>query len=143
MSEVNTLLVLHHSNNSVAMVQNVNQNGHLIDVNPDSGNFESILRIDPSIESFSEFYTSFYQQLKNPQAYSFFKVTEFEAVETAIELQEYIDCSPSIEIDKLKQYEVSIDTVDVLRNEKKLESDSIKNINSFSKKSFAEVLNPR
>lgn len=141
-SEVNTLLVLHHSNNSVGMVQNVNQNGHLIDVAPDSDGVDSMIRIDSSAESFTEFYADFYNQLKNPEAYSFFKVTEFEAVETALELQDYIDSSSSVNREDLKQYEVSIDAVNVLRNKKKLNTDSSNGI-YYSKKSSAEVINPR
>ncbi|MCT3897548.1 DUF3945 domain-containing protein [Elizabethkingia anophelis] len=141
-SEANTLLVLHHRNNSVGMVQNISQNGHLIDVAPDSAGVDLMIRIDSSAESFTEFYTHFYHQLKNPEAYSFFKVREFEAVETALELQDYIDSSSSIDKEDLKKYEVSIDAVDVLRNKKKLESDSSNGI-SYSKKSSAEVINPR
>lgn len=141
-SEANTLLVLHHSNNSVGMVQNVNHNGHLIDVAPDSDGVDSMIRIDSSAESFTEFYADFYNQLKNPEAYSFFKVTEFEAVETALELQDYIDSSSSVNREELKQYEVSIDTVEVLRNKKNLDSDSSNGI-SYSKKPSAEVINPR
>lgn len=141
-SEVNTLLVLHHSNNSVGMVQNVNQNGHLIGVAPDSDGVDSMIRIDSSAESFTEFYADFYNQLKNPEAYSFFKVTEFEAVETALELQDYIDSLSSIDREDLKQYEVLIDAVDVLINKKKLRSDSSNRI-SYSKKPSAEVINPR
>lgn len=71
-SEANTLLVLHHSNNSVGMVQNVSQNGHLIDIKPGSDMVDSMIRIDSSAESFTEFYADFYSQLKNPEAYSFF-----------------------------------------------------------------------
>lgn len=141
-SKVNTLLVLHHSNNSVGMVQNVNQNGHLIDVAPDSDGVDSMIRIDSSAESFTEFYTDFYSQLKNPEAYSFFKVTEFEAVEIALELQDYIDSSSSIDREDLKQYEVSIETVDILMNKKILRSDSLNAI-SYSKKPSAEIINPR
>ncbi|MGI9580149.1 DUF3945 domain-containing protein [Chryseobacterium sp. RRHN12] len=142
-SEANTLLVLHHSTNSVGMVQNVNQNGHLIDVAPDSAGVDSMIRIDSSAESFTEFYADFYNQLKNPEAYSFFKVTEFEAVDTALELQDYIDSSSSVNREDLKQYEVSIDTVEVLRNKKNLESDSSNGISYFSKIRSAEVINPR
>ncbi|WP_263603462.1 DUF3945 domain-containing protein [Chryseobacterium sp. PET-29] len=141
-SEANTLLVLHHSNNSVGMVQNVSQNGHLIDVAPDSAGVDSIIRIDSSAESFTEFYADFYNQLKNPEAYSFFKVKEFEAVETALELQDYIDSSSSIDREDLKQYEVSIDAVEVLKNKKKLKTDSSNGI-SDSKRPSAHVINPR
>lgn len=142
-SGANTLLVLHHSNNSIGMVQNVSQNGNLIDVKPSSDIVHSMIRIDSSAESFTEFYADFYNQLKNPEAYSFFKVTEFEAVETAIGLQDYIDSSSSIDKEDLRQYEVSIDAVDVLRNIKSLKTDRSDGIRSYSKRPSAEVINPR
>lgn len=69
-------------------------------------------------------------------------MTEFEAVETALELQDYIDSSSSIDREDLKQYEVSIDAVEVLRNKKNSENGSLNGI-SYSKKPSAEVINPR
>ncbi|WP_404986195.1 DUF3945 domain-containing protein [Chryseobacterium sp. M5] len=102
-----------------------------------------MIRIDSSADSFTEFYTDFYHQLKCPEEYSFFKVTEFEVLETAIGLQKYVDCSSSIEVEDLRHYEVSIDTVDVLKNKEQLKVDSSDGTSSCSKKSSAEEINPK
>ena len=141
LSEVNTLLVLHHSNNSIGMVQNVNPNGHLLDVKPDSSDVDSIIRIDSSTQAFTEFYTDFYHQLKNPEAYSFFKVTEFEALETARSLQECIDSLSSTEMEDLKNYEISMDSVEVLKNEIPSEHENAVGNRFYSKRLSADGTN--
>lgn len=86
-SEVSTLLVLRHSNNSVGIVQGIEHNGNLIDAQPDCNKVDSVLRIDSAEDSFTDFYSDFYYQLKDPSEYSFFKVREYEVQETAIDLQ--------------------------------------------------------
>ena len=62
--------------------------------------------------SFTEFYSTFYNQLKKPSEFSFFKVTEYEAKQTALNLQKYIDEAPNDVKQILKQYEISIDVVE-------------------------------
>lgn len=117
-SEVSTLLVLRHSNKSVGIVQAVNPSGNLIDVQPDHNKVDTVMRIDSSENSFTDFYADFYHQLKDPSEYSFFKVREFEARETAKGLQEYVDRSSDVERQDLKAYEVSIEAVEIARNRK-------------------------
>ncbi|MDQ8140523.1 DUF3945 domain-containing protein [Chryseobacterium sp. CFS15] len=123
-SEVSTLLVLRHSSNSVGIVQAVNQYGNLIDVRPDSSLVDTVMRIDSSSGSFMDFYADFYHQLKNPAEYSFFKVREYEAQETARGLQEYIDGSSDVEKQDLREFEVSIEAVDTIRNKKYIHRES-------------------
>ena len=123
-SEVSTLLVLRHSNNSVGIVQAVNPSGNLIDVQPDRNKVDTMMRIDSSESYFTDFYADFYHQLKNPSEYSFFKVREFEAQETAKGLQEYINDSSDVERQDLKAYEVSIEAVETARNQKNVDKDS-------------------
>lgn len=115
-SEVSTLLVLRHNSNSVGIVQGVENNGNLIDVQPNLTNIDAVMRIDSSEDSFTDFYSDFYHQLKDPSEYSFFKVREFEAHDTAIDLQKYIDCLSDVDRQDLKAYEVSIDAVETARN---------------------------
>lgn len=141
-SAASTLLVLRHSSNSVGIVQSVAPNGNLIELEPESNGLDAMLRIDSTAGSFMDFYADFYHQLKNPEEFSFFKVTEFEAHETARGLQEYVDSSSSIEKEELKKYEVSIDTVDALRNKKDLEIDGI-SLESSYKKSSSVAVNPK
>lgn len=134
-SAVSTLLVLRHSSNSVGIVQSVNASGNLIEVEPYSKGVDTMMRIDSTAGSFMDFYADFYSQLKNPEEFSFFKVTEFEAQETARVLQEYVKSSSTLEKEELKQYEVSIDTVDVLRNKKDLEMDVLNRKHSYKNSS--------
>lgn len=123
-SEVSTLLVLRHSNNSVGIVQGIQQNGNLIDFKPDRNKVDTVMRIDSSESSFTEFYSDFYHQLKDPSEYSFFKVREFEAQETAEGLQKYIDDSSDAERQDLKESEVSIEAVETARNQKYVDKNS-------------------
>lgn len=131
-SEVSTLLVLRHSSNSIGIVQGIEHNGNLIDFQPDRSKVDTVLRIDSSEYSFTDFYSDFYHQLKDPSEYSFFKVREFEAHDTAIDLQQYINCLSDIEREDLKAVEVSIEAVNAIRNKK-----SIENEPSVLKKGFS------
>lgn len=130
-SVASTLLVLRHSSNSVGIVQSLAPNGNLIEVEPDRNDVDTMMRIDSSAGSFMDFYADFYSQLKNPDEFSFFKVTEFEAQETAKGLQEYVNSSSTIEKEELKKYEVSIETVDALRNTKDLKRDVLNREHSY------------
>lgn len=115
-SELSTLLVLRHSNSSIGIVQDVSEQGNLIDIVPDQNGVDKMICIDSSADSFMNFYADFYHQLKDPVDYSFFKVREYEARETAISLQRYIEFSSDEERKDLKDYAVSIETVESFRN---------------------------
>jgi len=138
-SEVSTLLVLRHHTNSVGIVQSVTPFGNLIDVKPDCSKVDTLMSIDSSADSFMDFYADFYNQLKNPAEFSFFKVREYEAQETAIGLQEYIDGSSELEKQKLKEFEVSIEAVDAIRNKKFAQRESSVVENGFN--SGSSVIN--
>jgi len=122
-SEVSTLLVLRHSSNSIGIVQGIENNGNLTDVQPDRSKVDSVMRIDSSENSFTDFYSDFYHQLKDPSEYSFFKVREFEAHDTAINLQEYINCLSDVERQDLKAVEVSIEAIESIRNKRTIEKE--------------------
>ncbi|MFL9835514.1 DUF3945 domain-containing protein [Chryseobacterium terrae] len=141
-SAVSTLLVLRHSSNSVKIVQSVAPNGNLIELEPESNGLDTMMRIDSAAGCFMDFYADFYHQLKNPDEFSFFKVTEFAAQETARGLQEYVNDSSTTEKEELKKYEVSIDTVDALRNKKNLDLDGVGRESSY-KESTSMVVNPK
>ncbi|MCY0976879.1 DUF3945 domain-containing protein [Chryseobacterium wangxinyae] len=107
----NTLLVLHNTSNTIGIIQNINPDGTINQTSPNQEHSDQILKINPKEDSFFQFYSDFYHQLKNPEEFTFFKVTEYEAKETAQDLQNYIDQATVEEIDQLKYYAVSIDTV--------------------------------
>jgi len=106
-----TLLVLHNISNTIGIVQNINPDGSIKHTEPNAEHSDQILKINQKEDSFIQFYSDFYNQLKNPEDFTFFKVTEYEAKETAQDLQNYIDQVSVKEIDQLKDYAVSIDAV--------------------------------
>lgn len=124
-SEISTLLVLRHSNNSIGVVKSVSANGEVVDVTPENKNSDAVMRIDASKHSFAEFYADFYRRLKDPEDYSFFKVREFEAYEAAVGLQSYLAGSSAAEKEDLRLYEVSIDAVESFRDQQTLQNDGI------------------
>jgi len=134
-SEVSTLLVLRHRNNTVGMVKSVSADGEVMDVRPENKGSAEVMRIDASEHSFADFYADFYRRLKDSEDYSFFKVREFEAYEVAVGLQSYLSDSSAVHKDELKNYEVSIDAVECIRNNKTLQSDGIAGESVSDKKS--------
>lgn len=110
-----TLLVLHHETGTVGILKGLGDNGEVNRVSPLDLNHDEMLSIDRNENSFAEFYSTFYQQLKEPSEFSFFKVIEYEAKQTAVNLQKYIDEAPNDVKQELKQYEISIDVVEVHR----------------------------
>lgn len=124
-SEVSTLLVLRHRNNTVGMVKSLSADGEIMAVRPENKDSAEVMRIEDSENSFADFYADFYRRLKDPEGCSFFKVREFEAYEAAVGLQSYLAGLSAGEKEDLKQYEVSIDAVESLRSQKKLHNDGI------------------
>jgi hypothetical protein len=106
-----TLLVLHNNSNTIGIVQNINPDGTINHTAPNAEHPEPNLKIEPKEDAFTQFYSDFYHQLKNPEEFTIFKVTEYEAKETAKDLQNYIDQASVKEINQLKDYSVSIDAV--------------------------------
>jgi len=76
-------------------------------------NLNEMLSIECNENSFTELYSTFYHQLKDPSEFSFFKVTEYEAKQTVLNLQRYMDEAPNDVKQELKKYEISIDVVEV------------------------------
>ncbi|MBW8523838.1 DUF3945 domain-containing protein [Chryseobacterium chendengshani] len=106
-----TLLVLHNNSNTIGLVQNINPDGTINHTAPNQEYSNPILKINQKEDAFTQFYSDFYHQLKNPEDFTFFKITEYEAKEIAQDLQNYIDQASVKEIDQLKDYAVSIDAV--------------------------------
>ncbi|MBD8084498.1 DUF3945 domain-containing protein [Chryseobacterium caseinilyticum] len=107
-----TLLVLHNRSKLVGIVQDINPDGTVQQTSTYQNTSDQILKIEQNENAFTQFYINFYHQLKNPQEYSFFKVTEYEAPQTASDLQQYIIDSGDENLQVLKEYEVSIDSVE-------------------------------
>jgi len=72
-----TLLVLHHETGTVGIVKGLGDNGEVNRVGPEDLTRDEMLSIERNENSFTEFYSAFYHQLKEPSEFSFFKVTEY------------------------------------------------------------------
>ncbi|WP_288447098.1 DUF3945 domain-containing protein [uncultured Chryseobacterium sp.] len=102
-----TLLVLNIHTNQVEIVKGIDQDGNLQKVPPhEKKDNEQLISVDKHGDTFSNFFSNFYRQLKNPTHFNFFKVSEYDAVNTANDLQKYVDQASTEEKEKLKDYEV-------------------------------------
>lgn len=97
--------------------------GEIICKTNSQNNDSDIQFFDDSIDdhSFTEMFSHFYHQLKDPSEFSFFKITEYEAQQTAVDLQQYINSASAEEKEKLKEYELSIYVVESYRSQPKLD----------------------
>ncbi|UMQ43226.1 DUF3945 domain-containing protein [Chryseobacterium sp. Y16C] len=102
-----TLIVLNIHTNQIEMVKGVDQEGNLQKFPPeDKKENDQLIRVDKHGDIFSNFFSNFYRQLRNPFHFNFFKVSEYDAVNTAKDLQKYVDQASPEEKEKLKDYEV-------------------------------------
>ncbi|WP_336703207.1 DUF3945 domain-containing protein [Chryseobacterium indologenes] len=102
-----TLLVLNIHTNQIEMVKGVDQEGNLQKVSPlEKKENDELIKVDKHGDIFSNFFSNFYRQLKNPTHFNFFKVSEYDAINTAKDFQKYVDQASPEEKEMLKDYEV-------------------------------------
>jgi len=120
-----TLLVLNKESNKIEMVKGVDQEGNLqkFPAQEIKGN-EQLIRVDKNGDMFSNFFSNFYRQLKNPSHFNFFKVSEYDAVSTVKDLQKYVDQASPEENEKLKEYEVLPNKTNPLKNQNTMENNT-------------------
>ena len=103
------LLVLDKEKMKIQAVKSIDENGKMETIDPTKKNQNQFMRVDKHGDFFSNFFSNFFSQLKNPTNFSFFKVTEPEAVEKAKEMQKQVD-KPTPEGEKMmKEHEVKTD----------------------------------
>lgn len=85
------LLVLDKEKKKIQAVTGIDKNGELQTVDADKKNQSQFMRVDKSGDVFSNFFSNFWRQLKNPTHFNFFKVPIAEAVDTAKEMQKQVD----------------------------------------------------
>ena len=119
-----TLLALDKKTKKVELVNGVDANGDLIKANSQKKNSNQFIRIDRGGDIFSNFFSNFISQLKNPTEFSFFKISELGAMQTAKELQEYVDKASTKELETLKGYEIIIQNSLTNKNQNKMATKS-------------------
>ena len=120
-----TLLVLNIHNNTIEMVKGIDKEGNLQTVPPENKKEnDQLVRVDKHGDLFSNFFSNFYRQLKNPTHFNFFKVLEYDAVDTAKDLQQYVDQASPEEREQLKEYEILPKNTNPLKNQKTMENNT-------------------
>ena len=104
------LLVLDKEKKKIQAVKGIGKNGELETVDPIKKNQNQFMKVDKHGDVFSNFFSNFLSQLKNPTNFSFFKVPVPLAVDITKEMQKQVN-NPTSEGEKLtKQYEVKVET---------------------------------
>jgi hypothetical protein len=85
------LLVLDKEKMKIEAVKGIDKDGKLKTVSADKKNQNQFMRVDKHGDIFSNFFTNFFSQLKDPTRFSFFKVPAFEAIDMAKEIQKNVD----------------------------------------------------
>jgi len=101
------LLVLNKETKKLEAVKGIGKNGELETVPADKKNQNQFMKVDKQGDIFSNFFSNFLSQLKNPTNFSFFKVPAPIAVDTAGELQKAIKTPSSDGEQLLSKYEVT------------------------------------
>lgn len=85
------LLVLDKEKKKIQAVKGIDENGNLETVDASKKNQSQFMRVDKTGDLFSNFFSNFWRQLKDPTNFDFFKVSSLDAVPLAKELQKQVD----------------------------------------------------
>ena len=84
------LLVHEKAKKKVNAVKGIGKDGVLETIDPDSKNQNQFMRVDKHGDIFSNFFSNFQSQLKNPTQFSFFKIPVEKVEELASKIEEYL-----------------------------------------------------
>ncbi|HCU43557.1 MAG TPA: hypothetical protein DF610_00160, partial [Sphingobacterium sp.] len=113
------LLVLDKQKNKIQAVTGIDENGKLNTSDPTKENQSQFMRVDKHGDLFSNFFSNFWRQLKNPTNFSFFKIPADEAVGAAKQMQKQVD-NPTPEGEKeMKKIEVKAESENEQKQENK------------------------
>lgn len=110
------LLVLDKKKKKIEAVKGMGKNGELKTVPANKKNESQFMRIDKHGDLFSNFFSNFLNQLKNPTHFIFFKVAAYEAINVANKMQKEVD-NPTKEGENLfSQHEIKINNKQQKKN---------------------------
>ncbi|MBA0882505.1 DUF3945 domain-containing protein [Flavobacterium undicola] len=103
------LLVLDKKKKKIEVVKGIDKNGELQTVTANKKNESQFMRVDKHGDLFSNFFSNFLNQLKNPTHFTFFRVAVHDGINVANKMQKEVD-NPTQEGEKLfSQHEIRID----------------------------------
>ncbi|KQB43903.1 DUF4099 multi-domain protein [Flavobacterium daejeonense] len=102
------LLVFDKKKKKIEVVKGIDKNGELKTMPANKKNESQFIRVDKHGDLFSNFFSNFLNQLKNPTHFTFFRVSAHEAISAANKMQKEVD-NPTKEGEKLfSQHEIKI-----------------------------------
>ena len=84
------LLVIDKEKKKIQAVTGIDENGNLKTIDPNKKNQSQFIRVDKNGDLFSNFFSNFWRQLKDPTRFAFFKVSAVDAAEKAKTIQQQI-----------------------------------------------------
>ncbi|WP_294297490.1 DUF3945 domain-containing protein [uncultured Chryseobacterium sp.] len=120
--ESETLLVLDKETNTVETVEEM-EKGRTLKTHSSKNrkDDEPLIRVDKHGDVVSNFFSNFYRQLKNPSRFHFFKVLEYDAVNTGKDIHQDAD-QASEEKEKSKDHEAVPKENNPIKNQNTMEN---------------------
>ena len=103
------LLVSDNNKREIRAVSEIGKDKELQAVVPDKKNESQFLRIDKQGDLFSNFFSNFYRQLKDPTHFIFFKVPKNQAIQIAKRMQKEVDKPTKMGMKQFEQHEIKVD----------------------------------
>ncbi|GEM53578.1 hypothetical protein EB1_33680 [Empedobacter brevis NBRC 14943 = ATCC 43319] len=100
------LLVLDKEKMKIQAIKSFDKNGQMETVDPTKKNQNKFMQINKHGDFLSNFFSNFYNQLKNPTNFAFFKVPDSVAIEKAKEFQKHFNHPISENEKEVFQYEI-------------------------------------
>ncbi|TXF74819.1 DUF3945 domain-containing protein [Chryseobacterium sp.] len=120
-----TLMVPDNSINGVEMVKDFDKDGNLRRLPRDEKKENNqLISGDKHGDLFSNIFSNFYRQLKNPVYFSFLKVSENDAVHSAKDFGQHVDQTSPEQKKKLKEYELLPKDTNQLKNQNTMENNT-------------------
>jgi len=118
------LLVLDKERMKIQAVKGIDKDGELQTVDPTKANQSQFMRFDKHGDIFSNFFSNLIRQLKNPTRFSFFKVSEGNALETAEKLQRQVELPTKEGEALMTRHEVSLENPNKKQNNMEAENNT-------------------
>lgn len=119
------LLALGKIDRKVKAVKGVDEKGNMQSVNPVKRNQNQFMRVDKHGDLFSNFFSNFLSQLRNPSSFDFFKVPADLAVDVATKVNKGLAIQDNSALQQLEKYVVGVEPE--LNNEKSNNMDNTQN----------------
>ena len=113
------LLVSDSKKKEVRIVKGIGKDKVLQTVVPDKKNESQFLRVDKQGDLFSNFFSNFYRQLKDPTHFIFFRVPENQAIQIAKRMQKEVDKPTKMGGKQFEQHQIKLDYKPLNKNKMK------------------------